>query len=97
MPKEIEKIIAGEVNVKKIANAKTFKLDTNITPRLKTEGEAREIIRQIQQARKEAGCNLSEKVDVVLPSWPKSFTNHIKKETLTRKLIKGEKLEIKRN
>ena len=97
LPKEIEKIIAGEVNVKKIANAKTFKLDTNITPRLKTEGEAREIIRQIQQARKEAGCNLSEKVDVVLPSWPKSFTNHIKKETLARKLIKGEKLEIKRN
>ena len=47
LPKEIEKIIAGEVNVKKIANAKTFKLDTNITPRLKTEGEAREIKRQV--------------------------------------------------
>ena len=60
------------------------------------EGEAREIIRQIQQARKETGCELSEKVTVTLPAWPKEFEQEIKKQTLSKELIKGEKLTIKR-
>ena len=60
------------------------------------EGEAREIIRQIQQARKEAGCQLSEKITVSLPSWPQEFEEQIKKETLSEKLIKSSEFAIKR-
>jgi len=62
---------------------------------LREEGEVREIIRQIQEARKEAGCSLSEKIDVGLPSWPSNFENEIKKKTLAKSLYLAEKLEIK--
>ena len=59
-------------------------------------GQARELIRQIQIARKEAGCDLAEKVTVTLPAWPKEFEEEIKKQTLSKELVKGEKLTIKR-
>jgi len=93
---EIERLIADEINVKIVKAGKTFKLDTKITPQLRVEGEAREIIRQIQQARKEAGCKLDEKVIVKLPGWPKEFEHEIKKQTLTAQLVKGSNLQIVR-
>ena len=92
----MEFIIADEVNVKAVVHAKILQFDTKLSQRLKAEGEAREIIRSIQQARKEAGCDLSEKVTVFLPAWPKEFEAEIKKQTLSKELIKGEKLSIKR-
>lgn len=96
---EIEALMASEVNVKNVVFKKgtELSLDTNITPALKAEGDAREIIRQIQQARKEAHCDLSEKVIAKLPDWPKEFEEEIKRQTLTSKLEHGEKLEIIRN
>ncbi|MBI2012327.1 hypothetical protein HYS90_00180 [Candidatus Curtissbacteria bacterium] len=95
---EVEKIVADEINVKQIVYKKGSdpKLDTKLTPALVTEGQAREIIRSIQQARKEAGCDLAEKVRVILPDWPKEFEEEIKKQTLASNLTKGDKLEIKR-
>jgi len=97
---EIKEIIAQEVNVEKVEIKKgktlSVKLDTKITSLLKTKGEVREIIRQIQQGRKEAGCQLTEKVMVKLPDWPKEYEEMIKKETLTSRLIKSPKLEIVR-
>jgi len=99
LTREIEYILAAEVNVKKVIFKKNSKisLDTKITPQLKKEGETREIIRQIQQARKEADCDLSEYVAVKLPSWPKEFEEEIKKETLAQNLTKSTKLEIIRS
>lgn len=96
LPKDIEQIIADEVNVKKVVFKKSSKiaLDTKITPQLKAEGEAREIIRSIQQARKEAGCRLDEKIEVSLPEWPKEFETQIKSETLSTNLTKSKNLQI---
>ena len=96
LTKDIEPIIADEINVKKVNYTKTggVKLDTKITKELKEEGEARDIIRQIQQLRKEAGCELNESISVSLPAWPKAFEEQIKKETLTVKIIKSENIEI---
>ncbi|HSX19405.1 MAG TPA: class I tRNA ligase family protein, partial [Candidatus Saccharimonadales bacterium] len=98
LDEEIEKIIADEVNVKAVQFKKGAKvtLDEKITPQLKAEGEARDIIRQIQQARKEANCKLDEKIEVQLPQWPKEYEEKIKAETLTAKLTKGDSLEVKR-
>lgn len=95
----IEKLIIDEINVKKIIFQKggEFSLDTKIGPELAAEGEAREIVRAIQQARKEAGCKLDEKVDVVLSDWPEGFEEYIKRETLTKSITKGAKLAILRN
>lgn len=96
LPEEIEKIIADEVNVKMVVFQKGGKidLDSKLTPALVEEGKARDIIRQIQQARKDAKCELDEKVTVQLPSWPKEFENKIKSETLTEKLTQAENLQV---
>ena len=69
-------------------------MDTKLTPTLKAEGEAREIIRSIQSARKTAGCRLDQEVKVQLPTWPVEFEDEIKKQTLTSRLIKGGELKI---
>ncbi|MDD4531443.1 MAG: isoleucine--tRNA ligase [Candidatus Pacebacteria bacterium] len=54
---DIIDLIKDEVNVKEVAEDKSIKenieLDTNITPELREEGDVRELIRQIQQMRKE--------------------------------------------
>ncbi|XOB46686.1 MAG: class I tRNA ligase family protein [Candidatus Nealsonbacteria bacterium] len=54
--KELLELIKEEVNVKKITFGKTLKLDTKISPELKKEGILREVIRNLQQMRKEASC-----------------------------------------
>lgn len=92
LTEDLEKIIADEVNVKEVIYVKVsdVNLDTKITPALKAEGEAREIVRQIQSARKEAKCRLDEKISVTLPSWPENFEDYIKRETLTKSLQKGD-------
>jgi isoleucyl-tRNA synthetase len=94
-------LIKDELNVKEVVVKQgkgelTVELDTTITPELEEEGETREIIRQIQEARKEAGCGLADLIEVGLPSWPKKFEEEIKKKTLARKLYQTEKLEIKK-
>ena len=101
---ELIGLIKDELNVKEVLfgegkgelKIESVELDTKITPELKEEGEAREIIRGIQEARKTAGCRLDEVVEATLPSWPKNFENLIKKETLTSRLSYGKIVEIKR-
>jgi isoleucyl-tRNA synthetase len=46
-------LLKEEVNVKEIVFGKNFVLNTEITPELKEEGMVREIVRQIQEMRKE--------------------------------------------
>ncbi|TSC66885.1 MAG: ileS, partial [Parcubacteria group bacterium Gr01-1014_73] len=56
---ELAEILKGEINVKEIIFDKDLKdeveLDTNITPELKKEGDYREVLRRIQELRKEKG------------------------------------------
>lgn len=95
---EIMDIIKAEINVKKAIKKSgkklSVKLDTNMTDDLKKEGEARELVRQIQLKRKELGCGLEEKVKVILQSWPKEFEDYIKKGVLAESLEKGGTLEV---
>lgn len=74
--KGIERLIQDELNVKEVRYEKktkpesddapmiadVVKLDTQLTPALIAEGYAREVIRQIQDMRKEAGYGLSDKI-----------------------------------
>ncbi len=76
-----EQIIADEVNVKIVENGKSFTLDKTITPELKLEGEAREIIRAVQSARKHAGLNVDDQIKLSLScELPKGHENLIKSE-----------------
>lgn len=102
LSEELERIIAEELNVKKIEYQKspkdvlTVELDTKITPALREEGEARELIRQIQQMRKERGLTLSDQIEIKAPSWPKNFEDLILKSTASVSIVKSVDLEIKR-
>lgn len=101
---ELVEIIKDEVNVKKV----TFKnlpntkigekvkykiyLDTRITPELKLEGQAREIIRHIQQMRKEADFQVDDRIEVGYQGGDDVFANFgdmIAKEVLAEKFEKG--------
>ena len=99
LPDKIIYLLRDELNVKHISWGKksgqlTVSLKTTLTPELKAEGQARELIREIQAARKKANTRLDEKITVKLPSWPKEFASEIKQKTLARKLIKGPSLQI---
>ena len=59
-------ILCEELNVKSVIVGGDFELDFNITPALKSEGIAREVIRHIQSARKDAGLNIDDRIELVL-------------------------------
>ena len=91
-------LIKEELNVKKVIFTKgkklTVSLETKITDELREEGEARELVREIQELRKKEGCLLDEEIIILSPSWPKRFEEKIKKETLAKKIEKGKTLAI---
>jgi len=68
--KELLKILADEINVKKVIFDSKIKqeieLDIKITPELKTEGLLREAARAIQDLRKEAGLLPKDKINLWL-------------------------------
>ncbi|OGH23449.1 MAG: hypothetical protein A2629_00180 [Candidatus Levybacteria bacterium RIFCSPHIGHO2_01_FULL_41_15] len=95
----ILKVIRDEVNIKNIEMSLgkgklEVHLDTEITPELKEEGQARDIVRMIQEERKKLGTKLDQKVNVVLPYFPKNFEDYIKKRALVEKVEKGDSFKI---
>jgi len=93
--KELLALIQEEVNVKKITFGKTLKLDTEITPELRKEGEKREILRNVKDLRKELGLSPQYIVTgitstaSVVPIYMEE--QEFKKEMGARKFIKVEK------
>ena len=86
-------IIKEEVNIKKVTidkNLENIKLDTEITKELRLEGVAREIIRHIQEMRKEAGYQVDNRIKIGYNGWPEVFSKFgelIAKETLADEII----------
>lgn len=83
-------ILREEVNVKTVLinrphpNAKTeLVLDLELTPDLKQEGLMRELIRNIQQARKQAGLEVDDRIDLQLKTDDKEITLLLKNKKLT--------------
>ncbi len=87
-------LLKEEVNVKqaliepmahsdKQPQAPQVQLDLTLTPELKQEGLAREIIRNVQQARKQAGLEVSDRIDLTLESPAKELLLLLKNEELT--------------
>jgi isoleucyl-tRNA synthetase len=93
-------ILAQELNVKSVIwdvsvnQESAITLDTQLTPELQQEGQAREIIRSVQQARKEASIGINARIDLVLPEWPSLYENEIREKTKAQSLTKGDALQV---
>ena len=59
-------ILLEELNVKRVLYGDNVAIDTEITPELKREGLAREIIRHVQSARKKAGLSVDDRITLQL-------------------------------
>jgi isoleucyl-tRNA synthetase len=89
---ELEAIVLDELNLKSLTygppDAREVALDTRVTRGLRREGLAREVVRRIQGARKDAGYNIVDRIEVryraagELADAIADWTDHISQETL---------------
>ncbi|MFH0852756.1 MAG: DUF5915 domain-containing protein, partial [bacterium] len=107
---ELLELIKDEVNVKEIvfdeALTAEIKLDKKITKELKEEGLIRELIRQIQEMRKQAGLTRKDRIDLKLETRNlkleaafKNWADFIYKETLSQQFdeTKGGKPDLEKD
>jgi isoleucyl-tRNA synthetase len=73
----------------------TVAVDATITPELRAEGLAREIVRRVQDFRKQSGLDIADRIELYLvisaglePALA-THRDYIMSETLTRKLVLG--------
>jgi isoleucyl-tRNA synthetase len=98
LDKELIAIVQDELNVKKLEFGSDDKLVTEISDELKQEGLAREIIRQVNQQRKEAGLTIADKVVIYQDGLDEVFSKfgeEIRKATLAEKVDKGSREKMK--
>jgi len=99
---ELNTIILDELNIKKIeyidGTELKVEIDTTITPELKEEGQAREIVRLIQDARKEAKYSFSDLVVCYFETESPElklviakFEQEIKKQTILSEISEGQR------
>jgi isoleucyl-tRNA synthetase len=89
---DFEDILKEELNVKQVIEPGIrermtkridVELDLVITPELKREGLMREVIRHIQAARKEAGLNVDDRIELFLDTDDEELTAAIHEHTST--------------
>ena len=73
-------LIKDEVNVKDVVFGDRLFLDTTITPELEEEGKMREVIRGIQDLRKEKGLKPGDKLKIDIPESDKDIFTKFSKE-----------------
>lgn len=74
----------------------TVAVDTELTPELRNEGMAREFINRVQNMRKEADYEVTDRIDVAvkadkeLVDAVKSMASYVRQETLSVELVEGK-------
>ncbi len=94
-----DRLIANELNVKKVvwktvedADLKV-EYDLEVSPQLEAEANARDLIRQIQDLRKDAKLKIDQQATILLPDWPETWQKMIEEKTNTT-LKKGDKIKL---
>ncbi|HRW11461.1 MAG TPA: DUF5915 domain-containing protein, partial [Caldilineaceae bacterium] len=68
---------------------------TELTPELEQEGNARELVRRIQQLRKDAGLEISDRITLYVSDSPVAsdllakYGDYVQEETLTTNLVQN--------
>ncbi len=100
---EYLEIIREELNVKEVICADGAKadgphaiLDLEITPELKREGQAREVIRHVQQARKAAGLEVDDRIHLAFTAEDKELQKLLEGDSELASLIRKETLVVPR-
>jgi len=94
----LQDIIKNELNIKKIemfsAKETSVEIETKLTPKLIAEGNSRDLIRQIQNLRKEQKLDLKDKIKIFSPPWPEAFESEILTKTLGVSIEPSDTLKI---
>jgi isoleucyl-tRNA synthetase len=101
---ELMPTIQEELNVKQVYHTpegeKEVLIDTKLTPALKREGMMREVVRNIQNARKQAGLNVDDHITLSLSSTNEELRKTIQEhqetiatETLADKVVLDQTFE----
>ncbi len=95
---ELSAIVREELNVKAVVltqgESLSVELDSKLTKELVDEGTARDLMRDIQGARKKLGLSPKDIVAVTLPVWPTTWEDEIKKKVGASSIVIGEGLIV---
>jgi len=91
---DTEAILMEELNVKLVLIGDVFQLDETMTPGLKREGLMREVIRYVQNARKNAKLNIDDRIVLSLETSSEELAAAIETH---KDVIKAETLAVEMN
>jgi isoleucyl-tRNA synthetase len=99
VPEGLRATVAEEVNVKEVVFAQGdegVRLDLTLTPELAMEGMMRDVLRHVQQRRKEAGLKMSDRIELTLDTDNAELNLAIEqhKATIKREAL-ADKLDLK--
>jgi isoleucyl-tRNA synthetase len=72
-----EDVLTEELNVKGVKTGAELSLDLELTPELRREGLMREVVRHVQNARKQAGLNVDDRIALSLVTEDKNLQKAI--------------------
>jgi isoleucyl-tRNA synthetase len=101
LPEEVEvRSLAKEGYAVASEGAYLAALVTDLTPELEKEGLARELVRRVQDLRKTADFDISDRIRLAYKATPKlqaavaEFSEYIKNETLTLELLESDPTSV---